>query len=212
MFPVYAQTQDDTSQRKNYLLKSIYMNALIITPIIGLLIFSTELITLLFGQKWEGSLIVIKIIGVASIIQIISNSYPTIMRANNLSHIELRYKVLSVFFVFLPAVFVGTYYFGIVGCSTGVLIAQFFIVVFNLFGIKKYLSIPPKSILSSYFKGIRVTVLCGILITFIFYFFDICNESVIILKSVSYMFLILLFNYFLNKSEILKLIKLIKSK
>jgi O-antigen/teichoic acid export membrane protein len=210
MFPVYAKIQDDAAKREMFLNKSIFMNALLISPIIGLLIFSSDLIVVIFGKKWEDSLIIVRIIGMASIFQILSNSYPTIMRANNLSQIELRYKILSVFFIFLPFVFIGTYYYGIIGCSIGVLLSQLFIVVFNLFGMKKYLNIASFALIKSFVKGISATLVSGILVTFVFYFIESKSHTITIIKSITYVLFIIIFTYLLNKNEIFKLLKLIK--
>jgi len=207
MYPVYSKTQDNKEKQIHFLQKSVLFNSLAITPIMGVLFVSTEWITYIFGEKWSGSLVVVKIIAVSVVIQIITNSFSTIMRANDKSYVEFKLQTVKVFVFYLPLIFLGTYYYGLIGCSIAVVIARLIINIINLWALKKHLSIAPLGLLKSFTKGISPTFLAVIITMLLFYW--ILTESFwySILKTVILLALTLVLTWVINKSDLLTLIK-----
>jgi teichuronic acid exporter len=210
MYPIYSKTQDDSKKQVFFLHKSVLFNSLAISPIMGVLFVSTELITLIFGEKWIGSLIVIKIIAVSVVIQIITNSFSTIMRANDKSYQEFKLQAFKVFVFYLPLIFLGTYYYGLIGCSIAVVLARLIINIINLWALNKYLSIEPTGIISSFIKGTIPTVIAVILTMFLSTVINLESWWLSIIKSFILLIIISVLTILVNKNEIKTLIKIVK--
>lgn len=208
MYPVFSKLQGDKKQQENLLSKTIFYNCITTAPIMGLLFLNPELITIVFGDKWIDSLLVIKIIALAAIVQILTNSFPTLMRANGLARIEFNYQLIKVFILFLPLVFLGTYYYGIIGCSLSILFSRILQNILNIQGFRKFLEISPKTIFSNYTKGLLPTVLSIVLIFPFYYIIDVKSNLVVFSSTLIYVILIIIISYVFNKSELKKLLKL----
>lgn len=212
MYPIYSKNQDDINKQGGFMNKSIFFNSLIITPIMGIMFLSTELVTYIFGQKWVGSLLIMKIIAVSVVIQIITNSFSTIMRANNLSYVEFKLQLIKVIGFYFPLIFIGTYYYGTLGCSYAVVIARIIINIINIYGLKKYLNIEPKGVLLSFYKGILPTVISGLIVFSAFYYLNLNGFIITLIKTLILVVLIVILSFVLNKKEIKNLIANIKNK
>ncbi|MBF6640022.1 lipopolysaccharide biosynthesis protein [Flavobacterium sp. J49] len=212
MYPIYSKNQHDIIKQEGFMNKSIFFNSLIITPIMGVMFISTELVTYIFGHKWVGSLLIMKIIAVSVVVQIITNSFSTIMRANNLSYIEFKLQLVKVFLFYFPLIFVGTYYYGTIGCSYAVVIARVVINIINIYGLKKYLNIKPKGILISFYKGILPTFISGFIVITVFYFFKFEGVIFVLIKTLILFILIVVLSYLMNKKEIKNLVANFKNK
>jgi teichuronic acid exporter len=212
MYPIYSKTQDNPEKQIHFLHKSVLFNSLAITPLMGVLFVSTELITYIFGEKWVGSLIVIKIIAISVVIQIVTNSFSTIMRANDKSYLEFKLQALKVFVFYLPLIFIGTYYYGLVGCSIAVVLARLIINLINLWALHHYLSIKPSGIAISFFKGILPTFLAVILTLTVFYAVSTENVWISMSKTIILGGITALATWLINKKEINALLKLIKKR
>ncbi len=209
MYPIYSKAKNDFDLQVKFLNKSILFNSLLISPIMGLLFISTEWVTILFGEKWIDSLLVIKLVSISVIIQILTNSFSTIMRANNKSYIEFKLQVIKVFVFYLPVIFIGTYYYGLIGCSVSVIIGRIFVNLINLWALKFYLRIPVMDLLVSFLRGIAPTVLSSILIYLLFIFSEF-NLGTLVIKTILLLIIISVSSFMLNKSEIKNLLKTIK--
>ncbi|MFN3757278.1 MAG: oligosaccharide flippase family protein, partial [Flavobacterium sp.] len=212
MYPVYSKTQDNQEKQVHFLHKSVLFNSLAITPIMGVLFVSTELVTYIFGEKWIGSLLVVKIIAVSVVIQIVTNSFSTIMRANNKSYLEFKLQALKVFVFYLPLIFIGTYYYGLIGCSIAVVVARFIINLINLWALHSYLKIASMGILKSFAKGILPTFLAVIMTLLLFYAFSTHSLWFSLLKTIILLIITLLATWLINKNDLMNLIKLTKKR
>jgi teichuronic acid exporter len=206
MYPIYSKNQDEKNKQLYLLEKSIFFNSLILTPIMGTMFICTDIITIVFGEKWFGSIIIVKIVALSVIVQTVSNSFSTIMRANNLNKVEFNLQLVKVLFVFVPIVFIGTYYYGIVGTSLGVLISRIIMNQINLFAMSKYLAIPNRILYKAFFDGSIPTFISALLTFLIFYFI---HDSLLlnILKVIVMVIFIFLFTFLLQKKIIFQLIK-----
>src|SRR5690606_19369025 len=75
MYPVYAKIQDDRELVCKYYEDVIKFNFLMIAPIMCILIiFSHELVSLVFGEKWEASVPLVRILATGSLIQVLASS------------------------------------------------------------------------------------------------------------------------------------------
>lgn len=209
MFPIYSKAKNDFELQVKFLNKSILFNSLLISPIMGVLFISTEWVTLIFGQKWFGSLIVVKMVAVSVIIQILTNSFSTIMRANNKSFIEFKLQVIKVFMFYLPIIFAGTYYYGLVGCAIAVIVGRVIVNLINLWALKFYLKIPIINLLASFVKGVIPTILASSIIYVVFLFFDF-SIITLTLKTLLLLIIIGVISFVINKKELVKLLTAVK--
>lgn len=207
MYPVFSKLKEDKKQQEYLLSKTVLYNCLVTAPIMGLLILNPEIITLFFGEKWNDSLLIIQIIAIASMIQILTNSFPTLMRANGFSKTEFNYQLIKVLFLFFPIVFVGTYYYGLIGCSTAIIVSRILQNGINLFGFHAYLSIGHQSLLKNYYWGV-IPSFIGIVLLLPFRFLFLEKGFVfLIFSSLIYGLIVLGFTFALNKHEINKILK-----
>ena len=211
MYPIYSKSQDDKKTQIYFLEKSVFFNSLILTPIMGFLFVCTEMVTFIFGEKWIESLVIIKIISVSVVVQTVTNSFSTVFRANNLNRVEFKLQLIKVFLIFSPIVFLGTYYYGIVGSSYGVLISRIIMNQVNLYAFKKYLDIPINILNKAFIKGLLPTLISGIIIYIVFYFLKE-NISFMLLKSFLMIGLTIMLTYILEKNTILDLVRKIGKK
>jgi len=208
MYPVFSKLQGDKKQQENLLSKTIFYNCIIACPIMGLLFFNSQLITIVFGDKWIESLLVIKIISLYVIVQVVSSSFPTLMRANGLAKIEFNYQLVKVFILFLPLIFIGTFYFGIIGCSISILISRVLQTLVNFHGFKKYLGINATVLLKSYWNGLKPTLIASLFLLLFLITFKVRNEVIVIISSFFYVVIVLISSYLLNKEEFSRFLKI----
>jgi O-antigen/teichoic acid export membrane protein len=211
MYPVYSKFKNDKTKQDFLLQKSIFFNSILITPIMGAMFVSPELITIVFGDKWQKSIILIKIISISVIVQIITNSYSSIMLANNKSYFDFKLNVVKVFLIFFPLVIVGTYFYGVLGCSIAVLISRILFNYINIYTLKKQIDLDTPGFMKSYFSGILPTIISLIITMCVFYWFTNTSILFVILKSTFFALSVVVFSYLLNKDEILKLVSIIKN-
>lgn len=136
MYPVYGKAQKDLVSMKQYYLNVVKYNSLIINPIMGVLIILGESIVLdFFGEKWIETIIPLKVIAVSVIFHMMANSNNVLIRGMGKSRLEFFIQLFKAIFIFLPAISIGVFYYGIIGAAYAVLfnkvisvfIAQYFL-------------------------------------------------------------------------------------
>lgn len=199
MYPVYSKFIDDKNKQEFFLTKSIVFNGLVTGPIMAVFIVCPEVVIFVFGEKWIESLGVIKLISISVIIQLLTNSFPTLIRANDLTFFDFKLQIIKVFFIFLPSVYLGILLNGIEGCAMGIIIARIIINLINLFVFKYKLKFDVFNILNAYKIGLQPTVL-SIFFVLLLEFTLIIN--LVILKISILLLIILILTLYMNKSEI----------
>ncbi|MCP9199894.1 lipopolysaccharide biosynthesis protein [Gramella sp. GC03-9] len=205
LFPVYSQYQDEKSKQFKIYTKSIFYNSLTIVPLMCVLFFATNALLIFFGDKWEASLIIIKIIAISAIIETITTSFPSLLRANNLPGLEFKIEAIKVLVFYLPLIYLGVIYNGIVGAASGVLISRILGAVINLIVMERWLNLSSIIVLKEFFKGFLPSLISLIMCYVIFFYFD--SEFIFkpILKAFCLVTLITFLTYILNKKDLEKL-------
>lgn len=212
LFPIYSQFQDDKIRQFNIYKKSVFFNSLLIIPLMTILYYTPNFLLYLFGEKWADSIVIIKIISLSVIVQIITASFPSLLRANNLPSLEFKVQTIKVLVFYLPLIFIGVNFYGIMGAAVAVLISRIFGAIINLYVLEKWLKLSAFTVLTAFFKGLMPSGL-GLLVCYMFfYFLNIESGYRTFLELICLTFLIIVFTYLMNKNEIIALQKLYKNR
>lgn len=130
LYPLFSKMQDDTQQLKRYYLKIVRINAMAVYPVMfGLILFSTQFISLLFGEKWTEAIPILKILSVAVILGMLTTSSSVLLRASGKPAIELKIMTFNTLVFYAPFIILGTYLYEVTGTAVGYVIATFFSVI-----------------------------------------------------------------------------------
>lgn len=197
MYPVFAQLQDDPDKMKSYYLTVIRINSLIVNPIMfGIILFSDYLVPAFFGEKWVSSIILIKILATSVIVHMIISSNSSLFRAKGKVRIELEMQIVKTLLFFIPAIVIGTYYFGTTGTATGYLIAKILTVIYTLIYSKKHLDIGMTEMFSSTVSPLLLTGIPALLCLFLL----TGGMNYLIVLGIYIIIIPVLYSYFETKS------------
>jgi teichuronic acid exporter len=142
MYPIYGKLQDQKKSLKNYYLKIVFYNSVVIYPImVFLMVLAKPFIFQFFGEKWVGTIIPLKILSAAVMFQLMVNSHTSLIRGIGKPKLEMQIQLGKAILVYIPSILIGTYYFGIVGASVAVLITKIVAVFIAQFYLHKLFSI-----------------------------------------------------------------------
>jgi O-antigen/teichoic acid export membrane protein len=146
--PVMARLQNDTTRLKKAYLKSIHLTSSINFPIYTFIAFyAPEIISLLFGQKWEDSTVYLQILAVWAAIRSTGNPVGSLALALGQVSLIFRWNVILAIII-LPIMLIASNW-GLMGISSGMLaimaiqfIPQWFFLVRPMSGasLREYLS------------------------------------------------------------------------
>ena len=142
MFPIYGKKQNDTKALVNYYLKVVKFNSLVIYPILIIYIFYGEqLILSLYGTVWMESVLPLKILAFSVLFHLMVSSNTALIRGMGKPQLELKLQFFKAIVFSLPLIFIGTYYYGIIGTSIAILLNKILSVFIAQYFLKKLLGI-----------------------------------------------------------------------
>ena len=156
-FPVFSTVQNDNSRMRSAYCKVInYISTLSFPMLIGMIVVAPEFIRLVYGPKWEQSIIVLQLLCLVGTFKSLGNPMGSVVLAKGRADIGFYWNVFAVIMISI-AVIVGANW-GIVGVASAILILQvplFFIIqpiVNKLINLK----------FREYFKAIQTPVACSV--------------------------------------------------
>jgi teichuronic acid exporter len=162
MFPFYSKIQADVSLVKNYFLKSLqYYNLILYPMMLGLIILCSPLIKLFFDRRWIEAKTAIRILAFVVLIKLLTHGGTIVYRSLGKPRLEMIIFLISLIFVKLPAVYIGSFY-GITGISMAILVSAVVNLFVSLYFLNRELSITFKDILLK----LKAPIL-GFIITFL---------------------------------------------
>lgn len=165
MYPIFSKDQDNVEKLKYYYLELLKVISLVIIPMMLLLIyFTTDLITFFFGNKWNAAIPIIKIFALAVIIHMPLVSITAMIRGSGKPRTELNFQLVRALIFYLPLIFVGTYYYGIMGTAWAHLIAKVLTVGLGIYLLNKLFKITLLEIIN----GLKSSLIIGIIPFLIF--------------------------------------------
>jgi len=132
MYPIYGKKQDNPEELKKYYLKLIRYNSLVVYPImISFIVLGDPIINLLFGDKWEETIIPLKILSGSVIFAMMTNSVSSLIRGMGYARLEFKIQTFKALFLYMPMIFFGVYYYGLIGAATAILINKVLFVIIS---------------------------------------------------------------------------------
>lgn len=207
MYPVYGQKQNDLKSLKNYYLKVVRYNSLIVYPIMNIILFAGEpIIKVFFGDKWSESIIPLQILAVSVMFHMMVSSNTSLIRGLGKPKLELQLQLFKAIFLYTPLIYIGIHFYGLKGAAFAILVTKALSVIIAHYYLKKLVNIS----LSDLFKSIKeplTATLLTVLLCSPLYFFSF--NFVFIIFSIVTIFLLVYWT--MMKQEIINSVQLIKN-
>jgi teichuronic acid exporter len=126
MFPVYGKLQDSPDSARRYYLTVVRVNTLIAFPLLTLfVVFPHEIVAVVFGDKWAGTGMPLRLLAIAMMINIAGGTTPVVLRG--LGHVKLQFWVYVglLIFIQIPALLIGVVTAGVFGVAIAVIVVKF---------------------------------------------------------------------------------------
>lgn len=205
MYPVFSQSQDDKEKLRNYFLKIIGINAIIIYPLMAyLIVFAETIIVDFFGERWAEAVLPLRILAVAMMVHLLVNSFTSLIRGLGKPELEMKIIISLTIFILLPALYIGITYYGLVGASLAILANKIVLVLVGLITLRMQVGLSPYRVISAIKSAIFSVVLAMAPLAALIYFMHFDN---IFILTPLYIALYLAVIYWLEKQLILMLLK-----
>lgn len=133
IYPIYGKHQSDPLSLKRYYLKIIEYNSIVVYPVmLFLILFGEEFLLFVVGERWISAAAPMRILSLAMMVHMMVNSNTVLIRGLGRPGLELTLQLVKSLF-FIPAVFLGVYWYGVLGCAWAILINKVFAVILAQF-------------------------------------------------------------------------------
>lgn len=142
MYPIYGKMQDNPSSIKDYYKKVVVYNSILIYPLMIILIVLAEpIIIIIYGNKWLEAILPIKILSASVMFALMINSHTSMIRGMGKPKVEMYLQLGRAMVLYVPTIFIGTYYYGIVGTAYAVLFNKIAAVLIVQFVLKRLINL-----------------------------------------------------------------------
>ncbi|WP_157482760.1 lipopolysaccharide biosynthesis protein [Flavobacterium rakeshii] len=153
MYPIYAKIRDEKLALKNYYGQIVRFNTMIVSYIMILLFLYVEpILEFFYGDKWDEAIYVIKILSISSIVYVLAGSNTSLIRALGRAALEFKIQLFKTFFLYIPSIIIGTYYYGIIGTAWSIVFNGIVSVIIAMYFMKKLLGFTYKDLFYSIYK------------------------------------------------------------
>jgi O-antigen/teichoic acid export membrane protein len=123
-FPLMSKVQNDPEQLKTIYLKTMRMTASINFPLyIGMAVFSPEIVAILFGEKWKGSVDILRILAIWGLLRSTGNPAGSLLLAVGKANLSFKWNICWLCIV-PPALWLGSMW-GTIGLAMSLLSISF---------------------------------------------------------------------------------------
>lgn len=127
-FPMMSRVQNDPVQLKTIYLKTLRMTTSINFPLyIGMAVFAPEIVAILFGGKWLGSVDILRIVAIWGLLRSTGNPVGSLLLAVGKARLSFKWTVMVVLFV--PWVLWWGSHYGVIGMALGLVGLQLVLLV-----------------------------------------------------------------------------------
>ncbi|MFS2224584.1 MOP flippase family protein [Pantoea sp. B65] len=124
LFPAFSKIQDDREKLRINFYKLLSLVGLINFPVLlGLLVVADNFVLFMFGQKWAFVTPILQVLCLVGLLRSIGNPIGSLLMAKARVDISFKFNIFKLF-LFVPAIWMGAYYFGGIGASVGFLVVQ----------------------------------------------------------------------------------------
>jgi teichuronic acid exporter len=142
MYPVYGQKQNNLASIKNFYLKVVRYNSLLVYPIMVIIFLNgMDIVNYYFGDKWAEAIQPMRILSVSVMFHMLVNSNTSLIRGLGKPKLEFQLQLFKSVVLYIPLVSIGIYYHGIVGAASAILINKFLSVIIAQHYLKKLISV-----------------------------------------------------------------------
>ena len=121
LFPAHSSIQHDAQAIKQYYLKVVKTNGIILLPIMTILMVLAEPIIIIgFGEEWRDTIFPLRMLSIGVIIHAISGTSSTVMKSMGKAKLVTNLNIFITLCLSVPAIAIGAYTYGIKGVSLGV--------------------------------------------------------------------------------------------
>lgn len=150
MYPVYGKKQDDPISLKRYYLNVVKYNSVVIYPImLFLVVLGEPFIINFFGNKWQGTILPLKILALSVMVHMMVNSHGSLIRGLGRPKLEMNIQLFKALCLYVPLISLGIYQYGIIGAAYAYLVNKGFEVIIAQYFLKKLLNISFLELLSA---------------------------------------------------------------
>lgn len=161
IYPVYASMQDNKGDMLKMFLKVVSINNLIVYPVIlGVFLFSEDLLPILFGHKWDNAVLLIQILCFAVFLQMLNNSHTTLFRAAGKVRLELTLQVIKSVVFFVPLIGLGIHFYSLKGAAYGFVAATFLGVSLSFYYMYKIFNLKLKQVYNAVKASVFMLAIC----------------------------------------------------
>ncbi|NIJ54979.1 lipopolysaccharide biosynthesis protein [Dyadobacter arcticus] len=164
MYPMYGKKQSDPESLKKYYLKVVNYNSLFIYPIMVFFVaLGSPFIVNIFGDKWQDSVIPLKILSISVMVHMLVNSNTALIRGMGRPGLELKLQLFKAV-IYIPILMTSIYYYGIVGAAYAILINKVFAVILAQYTFNNLLNIKISAL--EFFSAVK-TPWIGAIVAFV---------------------------------------------
>ena len=128
-FPLFSKVQDDTARLKRGYLKLVGFITVVNAPLLlGLAVVAPVMVPVIFGPKWSGSILLIQLLSLVSLIRSINNPLGCLQLAKGRADMGFWWHI-AVSAATVPCVYLGARIGQAPGVATGMVILQSCLVV-----------------------------------------------------------------------------------
>lgn len=188
MYPIYGRMQDDKISLKNYYLKVVGYNSIVVFPImVFMLVLGKPFIDQFFGDKWDGTIFPLKILSLSVMFHMMVNSNTSLIRGLGRPRLEMNLQIVKASFLYMPLIIVGTYYYGIVGAAMAILFNKVISIFIAQYYLKKLVNISFGELLNSLKAPIIASFISGFF-SFILYEYTVLHYILIgVILAITYL-------------------------
>ena len=208
LFPSFSSFKDDKQKIVIGYFKSVNLIALVSIPAMTILAFNADfIINLVFGQKWDEAIPIVRILCFAGAVQSISQFGGVIFSSIGKPEVTL-YVSIGRTILTVMAIVIGVHY-GVLWVAYLLVIAKVLSFILFLWVLNYYISFSIKQLFNS-LKGPLVSFISLSVIYVLFYFNYLIVNAWMLLAIMIIVELIIL--YIFHKNTILGILKILKEK
>jgi lipopolysaccharide exporter len=164
-FPLFSKVQNDRARLKRGYMKLVGFISMVNAPLlIGLALVAPMMVPVVFGTKWSGSVLLIQILSLVSLMRSINNPIGSLQLAKGRADLGFLWHV-AVTVATVPAVYLGARFGQTTGVAVGMLVLQALLVVpAYVFLIKPFVGRCAREYASAILKPVGASCAMGVLI------------------------------------------------
>lgn len=207
MYPVFGKNQKNEEKLKNYFLKIINFNAIVIYPLMTFfLLFAEEIIIGFFGNQWEKAIVPLQILSIAMMVHLLVNSFASLLRGLGKPKLEMKIIMTLTIFILLPGLTFGIIYFGLNGAAYAILVNKIALAITGLIVLKKQISVQIYEVIKA-IKGAVISVIVTVVVVLIFFHFTPINNVIYLAPLFIILYSLIIFQ--LEKNNLKNLLKIL---